>query len=63
MGVVPFIQIMCVANFFRPITISNWEAIKALGHSGITLKLAIIKKIVDIIINLFLILKIIQDLS
>ena len=50
MGVVPFIQIMCVANFFRPITISNWEAIKALGHSGITLKLEIIKKIVDITI-------------
>ena len=52
MGVVPFIQIMCVANFFRPITISNWEAIKALGHSGITLKLEIIKKIVDVIILL-----------
>lgn len=48
--VVPFIQILCIANFFRPITISNWEAIKALGYSGITLKLEIVKKIVDIII-------------
>ena len=53
MGVVPFIQIMCVANFFRPITISNWEAIKALGHSSVTLKLEIIKKIVDITILIF----------
>lgn len=51
-GVVPFIQIMCVANFFRPITISNWEAIKALGYSGITLKLEVIKKIIDILILL-----------
>ena len=51
-GVIPFIQIMCVANFFRPITISNWEAIKALGYSGITLKLEVLKKVVDIIILL-----------
>lgn len=51
-GVVPFIQIMCVANFFRPITISNWEAIKALGYSGITLKLEVLKKIIDIVILL-----------
>ena len=45
-----FVQILCVANFFRPISISNWEAIKALGFSGITLKLEILKKIVDITI-------------
>lgn len=51
-GVIPFMQIMCVANFFRPITISNWEAIKALGYSGITLKLEVLKKVVDIIILL-----------
>lgn len=48
--VVPFVQILCIANFFRPITISNWEAIKALGYSGITLKLELLKKIIDIII-------------
>jgi len=48
--VVPFIQILCIANFFRPITISNWEAIKALGYSGITLKLEIVKKVVDVAI-------------
>lgn len=51
-GAVPFIQIMCVANFFRPITISNWEAIKALGYSGVTLKLEVLKKIIDIVILL-----------
>ena len=47
---VEFVQILCIANFFRPITISNWEAIKALGYSGITLKLEIVKKVVDITI-------------
>ena len=50
LSAVPFVQILCVANFFRPITISNWEAIKALGYSSITLKLEIVKKIVDVII-------------
>lgn len=49
---VPYLQIMCIANFFRPITISNWEAIKALGHSEIILKLEIVKKVLDIIILL-----------
>ena len=46
--VVEFMQIFCIANFFRPITIPNIEAIKALGYSGISLKLEIIKKIVDV---------------
>ena len=45
---VEFVQILCIANFFRPITISNLEAIKALGYSDIIFKLEIIKKIVDI---------------
>lgn len=47
---VEFVQILCIANFFRPITISNWEAIKALGYSDITLKLEILKKVIDITI-------------
>lgn len=47
---VEFVQILCIANFFRPITISNWEAIKALGYSNITLKLEIVKKMIDITI-------------
>lgn len=45
-----FVQILCIANFFYPITVSNWEAIKAMGYSDITLKLEIVKKIVDITI-------------
>ena len=48
--IVPFIQIMCVSNIFKPLTISNAEAIKAMGYSNIILKLEIIKKIVDVII-------------
>ena len=47
---VPFVQILSIAYFFRPITIANWEAIKALGYSGITLKLEVLKKIIDITI-------------
>lgn len=48
--IVPFIQIMCVSNIFKPLTISNAEAIKAMGYSNIILKLEITKKIVDVII-------------
>lgn len=47
---VPFIQILCISNFFRPITIPNGQAITAMGYSGITLKLEIIRKIVDVTI-------------
>ena len=47
---VPFIRILCISYFFRPITISNWEAIKAMGYSDITLKLEILKKVIDIVI-------------
>lgn len=50
LGVVPYMQILCLANFFRPITIPNQQAITALGYSGITLKLEIIRKLIDIII-------------
>ena len=49
-GAVPFVQILSISYFFRPITIANWETIKALGYSGITLKLEVLKKIVDITI-------------
>lgn len=47
---VEFIQIFCIANFFRPIAIPNLEAIKALGYSDISLKLEVIKKILDVCI-------------
>lgn len=50
LGVVPFMQILCLANFFRPISIPNQQAITALGHSDITLKLEIVRKVIDIII-------------
>ena len=48
--IVPFIRIMCISNMFKPLTIPNAEAIKAMGYSDITLKLEIIKKVIDIII-------------
>lgn len=51
--VVPFLQILCLSNLFRPMTLINFEAIKALGYSNITLKLEIIKKIVDVVILVF----------
>ena len=47
---VPFIQIFCVAFMTMPIQSSNMSAIKALGYSDITLKLEIIKKILETII-------------
>ena len=47
---VPFIRILCISYFFMPITLSNWEAIKAMGYSDITLKLEILKKVIDVII-------------
>ena len=48
--IVPFIRIMCISNMFKPLTIPNAEDIKAMGYSDITLKLEIIKKVIDIII-------------
>ena len=45
-----FLQILAIACFFRPVTLANLEAIKAMGYSDVFLKLEIVKKIVDIII-------------
>lgn len=47
---VPFIQIFCIAFFLMPIQNINLTGIKSLGHSGTTLKLEIIKKIVEALI-------------
>lgn len=47
---VPFIQIFCIAFLLMPIQNVNMTAIKSLGYSGITLKLEIIKKIIEAII-------------
>ena len=47
---VPFMQIFCIAFMLIPIQSSNMSAIKALGYSGITLKIELIKKIIETII-------------
>lgn len=49
-SVVPFIQIFSIAFLLKPIQTANVEAIKALGYSNITLKIEIIKKIIEVII-------------
>ena len=45
-----FIQIYCAIFAIMPIHTANLQAIKALGHSGMILRLEIIKKIIDVII-------------
>lgn len=47
---VPFIRIFCVAFFLMPIQNINMTSIKSLGYSNVTLRLEIIKKIVEAII-------------
>ena len=47
---VPFIQIFCIAFFLMPIQSINMTSIKSLGYSNITLKLEVIKKIIEAII-------------
>lgn len=49
-GVIPFIQIFCMMYLLMPMQIANMEAIKALGHSGTSLKLETIKKIIELLI-------------
>lgn len=48
LGVVPFMQILCIASLFRPISIPNQQAITALGYSDITLKLELARKVIDV---------------
>lgn len=50
LSVVPYLQILCVANLFQPMHSSNLQAIKAIGRSDISLKMEIIKKTYSIII-------------
>lgn len=47
---VPFIQIFCVAYLMMPLQIASLEALKAIGKSGMFLRLEILKKILEIII-------------
>ncbi len=50
LGAVPFIQIFCIANLWMPIQSANMSVIKALGYSNITLKLEIVKKVLETVI-------------
>lgn len=45
----PFMKLFCLAMVFTPISLSNLNAIKAIGNSDIYLKLEVIRKIVGII--------------
>lgn len=47
---VPFMQICCISFAFYPVYTSNLQAIKAMGQSGIFLKIEIIKKIVGLVL-------------
>lgn len=49
---VPYLQIMCVVFLLQPIQTASIQAMKALGESGIYLRLEIIKKIGNIVILL-----------
>lgn len=54
---VPYIQIYSVAYMLFPIQVANMEAIKAIGYSGLSLKLEIIKKVIEtmiLIISMFM---------
>ncbi len=46
---VPLLQIFCLVYLFQPIHTANMQAIKALGKSGVFLKLEIIKKVIELI--------------
>lgn len=47
---VPFIQIFCIAYILTPVQNVNMTTIQSLGYSSITLKLEIIKKILEAVI-------------
>lgn len=49
LGAVPYLRIFCLINALYPIHTSNLNAIKALGRSGLYLKLEIIKKILGVV--------------
>ena len=45
---VPYLRIFCITYMFYPIHTANLNAIKAMGRSGVYLKLEIIKKIMGL---------------
>ena len=56
-GCVPYLQLFCLTYMFYPLHTANMQAIKALGKSGIFLKLEIIKKTLELL-SLFLVMRI-----
>lgn len=49
-GAAPYIRIFCIAYLLMPMQIANLEAIKSLGYSGTTLKIELVKKLLELII-------------
>lgn len=49
---VPFLRIFCITYMFYPIHTANLNAIKAMGRSDLSLKIEIVKKIVDTLLLL-----------
>lgn len=47
---VPYMRVFCITYMFYPIHTANLNAIKALGHPGLYLKLEIIKKVIGIVL-------------
>lgn len=47
---VPYMRIFCITYMFYPINTANLNAIKAMGHSDLCLKMQVIKKIVGFIL-------------
>ena len=54
---VPYLQLFCLTYMFYPLHTANMQAIKALGKSGIFLKLEIVKKTLELFF-LFLVMRI-----
>ena len=52
MPCVPFLRLMCISFAFWPIHTANLQAINALGHSEIFLKLEIIKEVLGVVLML-----------
>lgn len=51
-GCIPFIYITCMMCVFYPIHTINFQALNAIGKSGLTFRLEIVKKVINILILL-----------
>ena len=49
---IPYLQVLCLAFLFQPMSTASSQAYKALGRADIVLRLTIIKKVVGVIILL-----------